>query len=54
MPETVDLGEGMQSVLKAMNRDLQGLWSARLARDPSLYLDFFPSAVCLGTYSIDF
>ena len=26
----------MQSLLKAMNRDLQGLWIARLARDPLL------------------
>ena len=32
----------MQTLLQAMNHDLQGLWTARLARDPSLYLTFLP------------
>ena len=44
----------MQSLLKAMNRDLQGLWIARLARDPLLVSGLLlpVHVVCWCTYSI--
>ena len=44
----------MQSLLKAMNRDLQGLWIARLARDPLLVSGLLLPVWCVGacTYSI--
>ena len=44
----------MQSLLKAMNRDLQGLWIARLARDPLLVYGLLLPVWCVGacTYSI--
>ena len=38
----------MQSLLKAMNRDLQGLWIARLARDPLLVSGLLLPVWCVG------
>ena len=38
----------MQSLLKAMNRDLQGLWIARLARDPLLVSGLLSPVWCVG------
>ena len=38
----------MQSLLKAMNRDLQGLWIARLARDPLLVSGPLLPVWCVG------
>ena len=38
----------MQSLLKVMNRDLQGLWIARLARDPLLVCGLFLPVWCVG------
>ena len=39
----------MQSLLKAMNRDLQGLWIARLARDSLLVSGLLLPVWCVGT-----
>ena len=38
----------MQSLLKAMNCDLQGLWIARLARDPLLVSGLLFPVWCVG------
>ena len=38
----------MQSLLKAMNRDLQGLWIARLERDPLLVSGLLLPVWCVG------
>ena len=38
----------MQSLLKAMNRDLQGLWIVRLARDPLLVSGLLLPVWCVG------
>ena len=38
----------MQSLLKAMNRDLRGLWIARLARDPLLVSGLLLPVWCVG------
>ena len=38
----------MQSLLKAMNCDLQGLWIARLARDPLLVSGLLLPVWCVG------
>ena len=38
----------MQSLLKAMNRDLQGLWTAKLARDPLLVSGPLLPVWCVG------
>ena len=38
----------MQGLLKAMNRDLQGLWIARLARDPLLASGLLLPVWCVG------
>ena len=38
----------MQSLLKAMNRDLQGLWIARLDRDPLLVSGLLLPVWCVG------
>ena len=38
----------MQSLLKAMNCDLQGLWIARLARDPLLVFGLLLPVWCVG------
>ena len=38
----------MQNLLKAMNRDLQGLWIARLARDPLLVSGLLLQVWCVG------
>ena len=38
----------MQSLLKAMNLDLQGLWIARLARDPLLVSGLLLPVWCVG------
>ena len=38
----------MQSLLKAMNRDLQGLWIARMARDPFLVSGLLLPVWCVG------
>ena len=38
----------MQSLLKAMHRDLQGLWIARLARDPLLVSGLLLPVWCVG------
>ena len=38
----------MQSLLKAMNSDLQGLWIARLARDPLLVSGLLLPVWCVG------
>ena len=38
----------MQSLLKAMNRDLQGLWISRLARDPLLVSGLLLPVWCVG------
>ena len=38
----------MQSLLKAMNRDLQGLWIAKLARDPLLVSGLLLPVWCVG------
>ena len=41
----------MQSLLKAMNRDLQGLWIARLAKDPLLVPGLLLPVWCVGAHT---